>query len=93
MVHPDTAFGHHFLEVAQAQRVRHISPHTQQDHIQRLAQAFNTLPMPAGNVLPSVFFFLAIAFVIDIGPRILPQGLIATLPEKRAVPRENAQQN
>jgi hypothetical protein len=36
--------------------------------------------MPAGNVLRSVLFFLAIAFAIDIGPRILPQGLIATLP-------------
>jgi hypothetical protein len=35
MIHLNAPFGHHFFEVAQAQRVRDISAHAQNDDIQR----------------------------------------------------------
>jgi hypothetical protein len=36
MIHLDAPFGHHFFEVAQAQRVRDIPAHAQSDDIQRI---------------------------------------------------------
>lgn len=35
----NSPLGNHFFEVAQAQRVRHVPPHTQQNHVQRIVRA------------------------------------------------------
>jgi hypothetical protein len=40
MIDRDLAFGHHFLEIAQAQRVGHVPAHARQDHIKWVMQAF-----------------------------------------------------
>ena len=51
MIHLDPALGHHFLEVAQAQRVRHVPAHAQQDHVQRIVQPLQHLPYASGQRL------------------------------------------
>ena len=48
MVHVDTAFGHHLLQVAQTQRVGHIPPHANQNDIKWIMKALE-YPADAGR--------------------------------------------
>ncbi|KVN49674.1 hypothetical protein [Burkholderia ubonensis] len=40
MVDRDASFGHHFLQVSQAERIGHVPTHARQDYIERVMQAF-----------------------------------------------------
>lgn len=73
MIHRDTPLGHHFFKITQAQRVRHVPAHTQQDHVQWVVQSLSTLPKSASSVLRGVFFLTAIVFVFGVRLRILAQ--------------------
>ncbi|RKT20821.1 hypothetical protein B0G69_4167 [Paraburkholderia sp. RAU2J] len=46
MVHLETAFRHHLFQIAQAQRVRHVPPHAQQNHLQWVVQSLQHLGDP-----------------------------------------------
>ena len=51
MIHLNAPYGHHFFEVAQAQRVRDIPAHAQNDDIQRIMKPLEHLANAGGRRL------------------------------------------
>ena len=79
-LHLNAPFGHHFFEVAQAQRVRDIPAHAQNDDIKRIMKPLEHLASPAGSVLRGESFVLGILFVTGDRMQILTHRLSATKP-------------
>lgn len=43
MINRNPPLGHHLLKMTQAQRIRHVPPHAQQDDVERVVQALEHL--------------------------------------------------
>ncbi|WP_236721159.1 hypothetical protein [Paraburkholderia phytofirmans] len=80
MIDLDTVFRNHLFEITQTQRIRHVPPNAQQDHVHREMQPLQNFRDARRQRFPANAFFLHRRFGHIFHAPILPYRLIATEP-------------